>query len=48
MNNISVILPVHNYNDPISEVLKKINDQILKPNEIIIVSDGCSSSRTYG
>ena len=37
MNNISVILPVHNYKDPILEVLKKINDQIIKPNEIIIV-----------
>ena len=37
MNNISIILPVHNYKDPISVVLKKINDQILKPNEIIIV-----------
>ena len=37
MCKISVILPVYNSKDPILKVLKKINDQILKPNEIIIV-----------
>ena len=37
MCKISVILPVYNSKDPILKVLKKINDQILKPNEIIII-----------
>jgi len=37
MSKISIILPVYNYKDPILKVLKKINDQTLKPNEIIIV-----------
>jgi len=38
--NISVVLPTFNSTDPILQVLNALNNQILKPNEIIIV-DSC-------
>ena len=40
MRKYSVIIPVYNRPDEISELLKSLTEQTLKPQEILIVDDG--------
>ena len=37
-NKIGIILPVYSANKNFNKVVKSISDQILKPNEVIVVT----------